>query len=75
MKIKFLEDTYLPAIKGSTFRGGFGYVFKKISCPLKRNDCSGCIVSDNCPYANVFTNPAEISKKTFLPDNSFTRKR
>ncbi|MHB8278724.1 MAG: CRISPR system precrRNA processing endoribonuclease RAMP protein Cas6 [Candidatus Humimicrobiaceae bacterium] len=71
LKIKFLEDSYLPTMKGSTFRGGFGYMFKKISCPLKKEDCSGCMVIDNCPYSNVFTNPTEISKKTFIPENSF----
>lgn len=72
LKIKFLEDSYMPELKGSTFRGGFGYVFKRISCPLKLNSCINCIVAGSCPYANVFTNPSEISRKTFLPDNSFT---
>lgn len=72
LKIKFLEDSYIPELKGSTFRGGFGYVFKRISCPLKLNSCANCIVANSCPYANVFTNPSEINRKTFLPGNSFT---
>jgi len=71
-KIRFFEDAHLPIMKGSTFRGGFGYVFKKLTCPLRKTSCIGCIISNSCPYANVFTNPSEINKETFISENSFT---
>jgi hypothetical protein len=71
-KIRFLEDTHLPIMKGSTFRGGFGYIFKKLTCPLRKDNCIGCIISNSCPYANVFTNPSGINKETFISENSYT---
>lgn len=70
--IKFLEDINLPSFKGSTFRGGFGYIFKKLACPIKRMSCLDCFIADSCPYANVFTNPTSIRNKTFLSDNSYS---
>ena len=70
--IQFLEDIYLPKFKGSTLRGGFGYIFRKISCITKKDDCQTCIVAKNCPYSNIFTNPASIRNRTFLSENTFT---
>lgn len=53
---------YLPYYKGSTFRGGFGNVFRKIACPLRLMDCKECIMKQQCVYSYVFeTFPAENS--------------
>lgn len=44
----------LPLYKGSTLRGGFGTIFKRIVCALKREDCNGCMLRAQCVYAYVF---------------------
>jgi CRISPR-associated endoribonuclease Cas6 len=44
----------LPDFKGSAFRGGFGNVFRKITCVLKRFDCIECPLKNRCIYAYVF---------------------
>lgn len=69
--LKPKEDIFLPKFKGSTIRGGFGYIFKKLSCPLKSESCLDCFLLDSCPYANVFVNPVLKNNKTFLPTNSY----
>ncbi|PIV41853.1 MAG: CRISPR-associated protein Cas6, partial [Nitrospirae bacterium CG02_land_8_20_14_3_00_41_53] len=33
------EPLILPAYKGSTFRGGFGYAFKRVVCAIKDKEC------------------------------------
>jgi len=39
-KITAKEPLILPAYKGSTFRGGFGYAFKRVVCAIKDKECS-----------------------------------
>ena len=34
------EPLILPAYKGSTFRDGFGYAFKRVLCAIKDKECS-----------------------------------
>ncbi len=58
-KYKFLlsaeEELDLPPFKGSTLRGGFGRIFRDLSCMDKRRkDCHGCILKDKCPYSYIF---------------------
>lgn len=55
--IEAVSDLKLPYYKGSTFRGGFGNMFKKIVCALKRNECFDCILKSKCIYAYVFETP------------------
>ncbi len=67
-KFKAEEEVLLPAYKGATFRGGFGYTFKKSVCALKSvADCKDCLLSSNCAYAYVFETPrpkdAQIMRK------------
>jgi hypothetical protein len=50
----FLDDAVLPYYKGSTFRGVFGHALKKVTCALKRQDCSSCLLREKCIYAFVF---------------------
>lgn len=61
------EPLHLPLYKGSTFRGGFGHAFRRISCAIKLNDCSDCLLKDKCVYSYVF--------ETFSSGNSETKKR
>lgn len=62
LTIEAIEEIHLPYYKGSTFRGGFGNMFRRIVCALKRQDCIGCLLKSRCIYAYVFeTSPAEGS--------------
>ncbi len=57
------ETLYLPPYKGSTLRGGLGYVFKRSVCaqPQKKH-CDGCLLIENCAYAYLFeTHPPSDS--------------
>lgn len=55
--IKAVDELRLPYYKGSTFRGGFGNMFRRIVCALKRQDCSDCMLKNRCIYAYVFETP------------------
>ena len=44
----------LPDFKGSAFRGGFGNVFRKITCVLKRFDCIECPLKNRCNESPLF---------------------
>ncbi|WP_093884269.1 CRISPR system precrRNA processing endoribonuclease RAMP protein Cas6 [Syntrophus gentianae] len=50
----FLDDAVLPYYKGSTFRGVFGHALKSVTCALKRQECSSCLLREKCVYAFVF---------------------
>jgi len=52
-----MEPISLPAYKGSMFRGGFGYAFKKVACALKKQDCKTCLLKEKCIYSYVFETP------------------
>jgi len=54
LTIKAVDMLYLPNYKGSTFRGGFGNMFRKVVCALKRLDCTDCMLRSKCIYAYVF---------------------
>ena len=56
-KAKAREPVLLPAYKGSIFRGGFGYAFKKVACALKKQDCKTCLLKETCIYSYVFETP------------------
>ena len=54
------EKILLPPYKGSTFRGGFGYVFKKIVCVNKGGECESCLLKEKCLYVSIFeTSPPQ----------------
>lgn len=48
------EGLVLPPYKGSTLRGGFGKVFRRIACSMRQQECRGCLLKGNCPYAYIF---------------------
>ncbi|MGQ9569288.1 MAG: CRISPR system precrRNA processing endoribonuclease RAMP protein Cas6 [Thermodesulfovibrionales bacterium] len=52
--IQPLESIILPSYKGSTFRGGFGYAFKRVVCAIKDKECSDCLLKEKCIYSYVF---------------------
>lgn len=54
------EELILPSYKGSTLRGGFGSVFRRISC-IERNSksCKKCLLREKCAYSYIFnTSPS-----------------
>ncbi len=53
-RCRFRSRALLPEFKGSTLRGGFGHALKRVSCALRRQDCSSCLLSDSCAYAFLF---------------------
>ncbi len=48
------ERLFMPAYKGSTFRGGFGSVFRRITCSQRGQECAPCLLRDACPYSYIF---------------------
>lgn len=57
LNIRPVDNLSLPAYKGATFRGGFGYAFKKVVCSVRNKQCPECIFKDKCIYAYVFETP------------------
>lgn len=61
--IKTLGGVVFPAYKGSVFRGGFGYAFKKVACTQKDTTCDDCLLKSTCVYSYVFeTSPQKDSE-------------
>ncbi|MFQ5858292.1 MAG: CRISPR system precrRNA processing endoribonuclease RAMP protein Cas6 [Anaerolineae bacterium] len=61
--IEAFEPLNLPAYKGSTLRGGFGYAFKKMVCIQKDwRKCTPCQLGNTCPYGYIF--------ETSVPEDS-----
>lgn len=49
------QDTVLlPGYAGSTFRGAFGTVFRRIVCALRQKECAVCMLNSTCAYAYIF---------------------
>ncbi|MDH7513891.1 MAG: CRISPR system precrRNA processing endoribonuclease RAMP protein Cas6 [Clostridiales bacterium] len=44
----------LPPYKGSALRGGFGSVFRRVVCVLKKETCSCCFLREQCAYSYIF---------------------
>lgn len=64
VKIQAQEEFLLPVYKGGTFRGGFGYSFKKAVCALRFvNDCKDCILASSCVYAYIFETLKPLNSK------------
>lgn len=54
LTLEAIEELHLPYYKGSTFRGGFGNIFRRIACVLRLQDCLDCMLKSRCIYAYVF---------------------
>ena len=48
------QEMRLPEYLGSTLRGGFGHVFRRICCATSQRDCKGCPLAQQCAYATIF---------------------
>lgn len=46
------DELSLPDYWGSTIRGGFGHVFRRIACPAPRDE--PCPIPHQCPYHLIF---------------------
>ena len=57
IKLVAEQEINLPKYKGSALRGGFGNVFRNICCTTKKQDCTVCILKENCAYSYVFETP------------------
>ncbi len=62
-KITPKEPLILPAYKGSTLRGGFGYAFKRVVCAIKDKECPDCLLKEKCIYSYVFETPPPSDTK------------
>ncbi|MDI6890352.1 MAG: CRISPR system precrRNA processing endoribonuclease RAMP protein Cas6 [Thermodesulfovibrionales bacterium] len=57
------DPIILPAYKGSTIRGGFGYAFKRVVCAIKDKECPDCLLKEKCVYSYVFETPPPSDTK------------
>ncbi|MFH1562829.1 MAG: CRISPR system precrRNA processing endoribonuclease RAMP protein Cas6 [Nitrospirota bacterium] len=62
-KITAKELLILPVYKGSTFRGGFGYAFKRVVCAMKDKECLDCLLKEKCVYSYIFETPPPLDTK------------
>ncbi|MBI2470391.1 MAG: CRISPR system precrRNA processing endoribonuclease RAMP protein Cas6 [Planctomycetes bacterium] len=51
------EHIRFPGYKGSAFRGGFGYAFKRVVCVIKDKECDDCLLKQKCIYSYIFETP------------------
>jgi len=70
--LKALDSLCLPEYKGSTFRGAFGYAFKRIVCVNRERLCESCLLKVKCVYSYVFETPlpsdtSKMRKYPFAP--------
>jgi len=54
IEVEAIDPIIMPAYKGSTIRGAFGNVFKRITCPFKNKECIDCMLQPGCIYAYIF---------------------
>ncbi|NLX90480.1 MAG: CRISPR system precrRNA processing endoribonuclease RAMP protein Cas6 [Firmicutes bacterium] len=67
--LEITRQVSLPEFTGSTLRGAFGTVFRKIICAQRqREDCKGCYLQNTCAYAAVFT-PGNLQDSPYFPKN------
>lgn len=70
--IKALSPLSLPSYKGSTFRGAFGHIFKKVVCVDREKKCNLCLLKSKCIYSYIFETPLpngalKMKKYPFVP--------
>lgn len=58
------EPITFPYYKGSTLRGGFGYVFRRLCCVNSRvKSCLDCALKDKCAYTYIFETAPPLNGK------------
>jgi len=69
------DQLTLPPYKGSTLRGGFGHVLKRVVCVDEKRLCRECLLKEKCVYAYVFeTSPprgSSLKRKYSLTPHPF----
>ncbi|TCP55770.1 uncharacterized protein DUF2276 [Tumebacillus sp. BK434] len=60
------QGVELPPWKASTFRGGFGHVFKKLACMRADEACVKCQASSVCAYGYIFETAPEEETGGFM---------
>ena len=51
------EHIRFPSYKGSAFRGGFWYAFKRGVFVIKGKECDDCLLKQKCIYSYIFETP------------------
>lgn len=57
MKLMSLKEGILPSFLGQTIRGGFGVMFKKVTCLSSTGCREACAYPETCIYSYVFNTP------------------
>lgn len=70
--LKATSEIRLPLYKGSVLRGGFGVIFKKVVCAIRKKECRECLLYRRCIYAYIFETPPPedseiLSRYTKIP--------
>jgi hypothetical protein len=55
--LQAVERLELPPYKGTTLRGAFGNVFKRLACSQSGQVCADCLLQTTCAHAYVFETP------------------
>lgn len=67
--LEITRQVSLSEFAGSTLRGAFGTVFRKIICAQRqRENCKGCYLQNTCAYAIIFT-PGNLQDSPYFPKN------
>ena len=61
------SEVCLTAYKGSTFRGIFKTMLKKVCCPIPRSRCHECTLANSCTYRLIAENRTSSGENTVLP--------
>ncbi|MGQ9881519.1 MAG: CRISPR system precrRNA processing endoribonuclease RAMP protein Cas6 [Armatimonadota bacterium] len=62
--LQCLSDIVFRGFSGSTLRGAFGSVFRRLVCITRAPTCEGCVLRQQCAYGYVFeTAPPSHSQR------------
>ncbi|MFH1749156.1 MAG: CRISPR system precrRNA processing endoribonuclease RAMP protein Cas6 [Planctomycetota bacterium] len=53
-RVRFEEEGRLPAYRGTTLRGAFGYALKRTVCVVKHRQCEVCLLRSHCAFPQLF---------------------
>ncbi len=55
--LEAVDPIILPSFKGSTLRGAFGSVFRRVVCIVRDKECAECLLKSRCVYSYIFETP------------------
>lgn len=70
-RCRLVEPAIVPIYKGSVFRGAFGHALKRVACSVRRRDCDGCLLRNNCVYARTFEPLRPNAAKSATPPHPY----